>query len=348
MAKNTLLDYEQLANSIRAGEYAPIYLLQGEETYFIDAISDLIENSVLKEEEKGFNQSVLYGKDVSVRDIVMAAKRFPMMSQFQVIIVKEAQHLNAKELDDFIPYLEKPLVSTVLVLCYKYKKVDQRTKLGKLFQKYKTAHFEKLYENQVIPWTKNFLRSKGKSIEEEAAHLLLENLGRDLSKIAKELEQLIAKLPEQVQLINRKHIEDNVDMSKDYNVFELQKAIGEKNIRKSLEIVTYFGGDTNKNPMILMIASLHGWFSKLMILHANPTLQAHELCIKMNIKEFFLREYKVAASNYSPEKVAYCLQMLNEYDLKGKGLGLGSSIGEAEMMKEIILKIFSDQARLPF
>jgi len=348
MGKNTQLDYEQLANSIRAGDYVPVYLLQGEEIYFIDALSDLIENSVLKPEEKGFNQAVMYGKDVSVRDIVMAAKRFPMMSKYQVIIVKEAQQLDARQLDDFIPYLEKPLASTLLVICYKGKKVDQRTKLGKLFQKHKSVTFDKLYENQIVPWTKSFLRSKGKSIEEEAAQLLLENLGRDLVKIAKELNQLIEKLPEQVQLINRKHIEDNIDISKEFNVFELQKALGEKNIKKALQIVAYFGSDTNKNPMIVMLASLHNWFTKLMLYHQYANLNKGQLSAKMGVSEYFMDDYTKAAANYSPEKIAYCVQLINEYDLKGKGLGLGSGIGEAEMMKEIILKLFSDQARLPF
>ncbi|MCK9480689.1 MAG: DNA polymerase III subunit delta [Bacteroidia bacterium] len=340
MAKNTEEDFKLLSNSIKNREFQPVYFLSGDEPYYIEKISDLIEETVLTPTEKQFNQTIMYGKEVKVKDIVMAAKRYPMMAEYQVIIVKEAQNLPKNQMDDFVPYLENPLKSTILVLNYKIDKLDQRTKVAKLFLKYGFFKSEKLYENKIPGWIEKYIRSLDKAIDSQASLLIAEYLGNDLGKIANEIDKMLLQLPKEVQLINTKHVEENIGISKDFNVFELQKAIGSNNFNKSIQIINYLANNPTQNPFIVIIGNLFSYFKKILLYHEFKTLDARSLASKLGIHEFILTEYRMAAANFSSEKVEQVFAILKYYDLKSKGVG-GNATPTGEMMREMVLKIFA-------
>jgi DNA polymerase-3 subunit delta len=319
----------------------------GDEPYFIDMISDFIEQKVLDESEKEFNQTVLYGRDVTAADIIGAAKRFPMMSEHQVVIVKEAQDIKdlvKKEKEDkkdkqksvFESYLENPLPSTILVFCYKYKSIDKRTALAKLIDK-NAVLFEskKLYDNQVPDWINNYLKSKGFTINQRAAGLLSEYLGTGLSKISNELDKLIINLPPKSE-ITPEHIQTNIGISKDYNVFELQNSIGKKDVLKANRIINYFAANPKDNAMTVVVSSLYGYFSKLLTYHFLPDKKT--AAAAMGVHPFFLKDYEFAAKNYSTAKLKAIFSYLRDYDLKSKGVDSGAAT-EGELLKEMIFKI---------
>ncbi len=341
------MEYNEIISELKKKTYRPVYFLMGEEPYFIDMISDYIENNVLDEAEKEFNQSVLYGRDVSTAEIIGAAKRFPMMSEHQVVIIKEAQDIKdlvKKEKEDkkdrtktpFEAYLENPLPSTILVFCYKYKTIDKRTALAKLIQKH-AAMFEskKLYDNQVADWISNYLKSKEYTINQRAAALLNEYLGTSLSKVTNELDKLIINLPPKSE-ITQEHIQANIGISKDYNVFELQTAIAKKEVLKANRIINYFNANPKENPMVMTVASLYGYFCKVLIYHflADKKTAASA----MGVNPFFVKDYELAAKNYSAGKLKSIFSFLREYDLKSKGIDRGSA-SEGELLKELIFKI---------
>ena len=256
----------QLITDIKGGKIAPIYFLMGEEAYYIDMISDFIESHVLAEEEKGFNQMVLYGKEVSIQDIVSNAKRYPMMAERQVIIVKEAQNL-IKTIEQLVDYAKNPQPSTVLVFNYKYKSLDKRKALFKTLSK-SAVVFEskKIYEDKIPSWIQNYLSAKKISITPKAALMLSEFLGNDLSKIANELNKLEIVVGTQRE-ITPEIIEENIGISKDFNNFELQKAIGHLDHKKAYQIVNYFSQNSKQHPFVLTISILYLYFKKLMTLH---------------------------------------------------------------------------------
>ena len=260
---------ENLISDIKKGNINPIYFLYGDEPYFIDQISDFIENEVLTEAEKGFNQMVLYGRDVSVAEIISNAKRFPMMSERQVIIIKEAQDL-ARTFEQFEAYFEHPQSTTTLVFNYKYKKPDKRKSVFKKLAK-NAVFFESktLYENQIPTWINNFAQSKSYKIDPKAAQMLVEFLGTELSKIVNELNKLFIVLPKDTP-ITPEAIEENNGISKDFNNFELRKAIGTKNIVKANQIITYFAQNPKNNPLVMTIALLNSFFTQLLQYHAIP------------------------------------------------------------------------------
>ncbi|MDH3322896.1 MAG: DNA polymerase III subunit delta, partial [Flavobacteriaceae bacterium] len=257
---------EQIVDEINSGKTKPIYFLMGEEAFYIDKISDYIENNVLKEEEKGFNQMVLYGRDVSIDEIVANAKRFPMMADKQVVIVKEAQDLS-RTIENLVAYAENPQPSTVLVLCYKYKTLDKRKKLSKVIAKNGCLFESKpLYDNQVSDWISSNLKEKGYQIEPKAGHMLVEFLGTNLSKIDNELEKLTLILPKGT-VISPLHIEENIGISKDFNNFELRKAVGEKQVVKVNQIANYFAQNSKSNPLVMTISLLNSFFTQLLMYH---------------------------------------------------------------------------------
>src|SRR6056297_1934632 len=248
----------EIVNEIKKGNIKPIYFLFGEEAFFIDKIASYIGEKVLNEEEKGFNQMVLYGKDATIDEIVSHAKRFPMMAEKQVVIVKEAQHLS-RTIENLHGYVENPQPTTVLVFCYKYKKLDKRKALYKSIKKNGVVfESKKLYENQVSDWLRKTLVSSGFTISHKAAIILVEYLGTDLGIINNELEKLKLAIPEKKE-ITPEDIEQHIGISKDYNNFELKKAIGERNILKATKIVTYFSQNPKDNPFVLTISLLHSF-----------------------------------------------------------------------------------------
>lgn len=330
-------EVKQIVSDIRDGTIRPIYFLMGEEPYFIDKLAEFIGDAILTEEEKGFNQMVLYGKDTALDEILAIAKRYPMMAERQVVIVKEAQHLS-RTIEDLASYADNPQLSTVLVICYKYKKLDKRKKLHKALHKHAVV-FEsrKLYENQVSEWIRTLLKGKGYSISHKAALLLVEYLGTDLSRISNELDKLLISLPAASE-ISPADIEEHIGISKDYNNFELKKAIGERDMRKAARIVHYFSENPKENPFVVTVTLLHNFFSQLLQYHGLTDHSPKNVAGALHINPYFVSEYQTAARNYPMKKVSQIISELREMDLKGKGVGAGN-ISHADLLKELLVKI---------
>lgn len=329
--------YEGIISDLKKRIFKPVYFLAGEEPYYIDLITDYIEVSVLPEAEKSFNQAVFYGEDTTVPAIIETSRRFPMMSSHQVVIIKEAQSL--KKIDDLIYYVEKPLPSTILVINYKYKTLDKRTKLYKALEQH-AVYFEsaRLRDYQVPAWIEKFLMIKGIKAEPNASAMLTEFLGTDLHKIANELNKLIITLPAGKPLITTSLIEKNIGISKDYNNFELQKAIGEKNILKANMIVHYFAANPKDNPITLSIASLFSYFSKILTFHYLSDKSKNNVASVLKVNPYFVKDYETAASKYNVSKTVHIISLLRTYDMKSKGFGdLSSEPGD--LLKELIFKI---------
>ncbi len=331
------ITYEEIISDIRKRIFKPVYFLAGEEPYYIDLITDYIEQNVLPESERSFNQMVIYGEDTTVSNIIEISRKYPMMASHQVIIVKEAQVL--KKIDDLLIYVEKPLLSTLLVINYKYKTLDKRTKLFKLLGN-QGVYFEsnRLRDYQIPGLIDRFLMSQGIKSDPRASAMLTEFLGNDLHKIANELNKLIITLPKNKPVITTGLIEKNIGISKDYNNFELQKAIGERNILKANMIVQYFAANPKDNPITLTIASLFSYFSKLLTYHYLTDKSKNNAAAALKINPFFVRDYETAATKYNVTRTLQAISLLRIFDMKSKGFGdMGSEPGD--LLKELVYKI---------
>ncbi len=328
---------DEIISDLRKRIYKPVYFLAGEEPYYIDLITEFIEKNVLDESERSFNQLILYGDDTSVASIIETSRRFPMMSSHQVVIIREAQTL--KKIEDLVVYVEKPLPSTILVINYKYKILDKRTRLYKVLDS-QAVYFEssRLRDYQVPAWIDRYMMAKGIKCEPSASAMLTEYLGTDLHKIANELEKLIITLPAGKPLITTALIEKNIGISKDYNNFELQKAVGERNILKANMIVHHFANNPKDNPITLTIASLFSYFSKLLTYHYLTDKSRNNVASALKINPFFVKDYETSASVYDVAKTVRVISLLRSYDMKSKGFGdLSSEPGD--LLKELIFKI---------
>jgi len=316
--------------------YFPVYFLFGEEAYFIDGISDFIEGNVLNEQEKEFNQTIIYGKDVDPATVISYAKRYPMMSNYQVLIVKEAQDMD--DIDSLLPYVQDPVSSTILVLCYKYGKVDKRKSLYKAIEKTGVVMESAfLYDNKIPEWINNYVTERGFSVTPKAAVLLAEFVGNELSKIVNELTKLFINLPAGSG-ITEDIIERNIGISKDFNVFELQKALGRKDVYKSNMIIQYFAANLKDNPLVKVIPSLYSYFTKILIYHYLPDKSRNNAAAALSVNPFFVQDYQTAAKNYPVRRLIDVITYLREYDLKAKGLD-NASATDGELMKELVFKI---------
>jgi DNA polymerase-3 subunit delta len=325
-----------IVSDIKKGDIKPIYFLMGEEPYYIDKISDYIEENVLDESEKGFNLQVMYGRDASIEDIVSSAKRYPMMADKQVLIIKEAQDLS-RSIEKLVPYANNPQPTTVLVINYKYKKLDKRKKLHKAIAKTGLVYeSKKLYDNKVADWIRRVLSGKKYQIEPKAAQMLVEFLGTDLSKIANELDKLTLILPKET-IINDAHIEENIGISKDFNNFELLKAIGDKNILKANRIINYFVENPKNNPTIMTISLLNNFFTKLLLFHGLQNKSKDAVSKALGVNIYFVEDYFAASRNYPMRKVAQVIAFLRDADVKSKGVGANQTQGD--ILKELIFKI---------
>lgn len=329
----------KIVNDIKSGNIKPIYFLMGEEPYYIDKLSDYIEQNLLSEEEKGFNQTVLYGRDVTIDDIISSAKRYPMMAERQVIIVKEAQDL-FKTIDKLESYVENPMPSTVLVFCYKYKTLDKRKTLPKLLSKFGVVYESKmLYENQVGDWIKRVLSGKGYAIEPKANAILVEFLGADLSKINNELEKLQIILPKG-STITPMLIEENIGFSKDFNNFELLNALGSKNQLKAYQIVQYFADNQKANPIVVTTSIVFGFFIKILKYHGLKDKSPKNVAAVLAVSPFFLKDYDLALRNYPMRKVSQIVSFMREIDVKSKGVG-ANALPQSDLLREMLFKIFN-------
>ena len=325
-----------ILKSIESGQIAPIYALMGEEPYYIDVISQYIEDRVLSEAEKGFNQMVLYGRDTKIDEIIEHAKRFPMMAERQVIIVKEAQDLS-RSIEQLADYAASPQPTTVLVLCYKYKKLDARKKLLKAIKASGVVfHSSKLYDNQIPEWIKKVLLGRGRHIAPKAAQMLADFLGNDLSKINKELEKLSVIIPKS-QDIDAALIEEHVGISKDYNNFELQSAIAKGDKVHAFAIAQYFANNPKNHPVIMTIALLYNFYSKLLLYHSLSDKSSAPKVLGVN--PYFIKEYHAAAQIYPMKRVSAIIASIRQIDMKSKGLGT-VPLAPKDLLQELLLAIF--------
>jgi DNA polymerase III subunit delta len=328
--------FDQIIADLKNKIYSPVYFLTGEEPYFIDSISDFIEENVLSVTEKEFNQTVIYGLDTDVQGLMSLARRYPMMSNYQVVIVKEAQNID--EIEDLLPYIENPLSSTILVICYKFRKIDRRksfaqkiAKNGVLFES------KKIYDNQTGNWIESYLKQNGFTITPKATAIMADYLGNDLGKIVNEASKLMLNI-RPGELITESHVEQNVGISKDFNVFELQNAIGEKNVLKANRIINYFAANPKENPLVKVITILYSFFSKLLIYHQLTDKSRNQVASALGVNPFFIGDYEKAARNYNLAKLRQITAYLREYDLKSKGFD-NVSASDGELMKELLFKI---------
>lgn len=341
------MNINELVKDLKNRKFKPVYLLHGEESYYIDKVSDYIEENVLTDAEKGFNQSIFYGKDTDVMIILNSAKRFPMMSEYQVVLVKEAQDLkwgkdgedDKKAVDPLLSYFENPLQSTILVLCYRNGKFDKRKKTYKAIEK-KGLIFEssEIYENKVPGWIEDFVRERGYSIHARASALMAEYLGNDLSKVANELEKLILNV-KAGQEITSEDVQNNIGISKEYNVFELQAAIARKDAFKVNQIINYFAANPKNNPISLLLGALNTYFTKVLKYHYAHDRSPQGLARELGVAPFFVKDYELAGKNYSKQKTFHVISYLRECDLKSKGVDASGNTEHGELMKELLFKI---------
>lgn len=333
---------DQILQELKAGKYAPVYFLQGEEPYYIDQITDFIEDNCLNETEKGFNQTIMYGKDVAVNQIVSAARRFPMMAERQVVIVKEAKDILDINKDEgqslLMNYLDNPVPSTVLVFAHKHKKVDGRKPLSKaLGKKSVLLTTTKLRDYEVPKWIESFAKEKGFNIGYQSVQLLAEYLGNNLERLTNEVNKIAINLKDGEE-ITPEHIQKYVGINKDYNVFELQKAISAGDVLKANRIVNYFAANIRANSIIPMIAILFSYYTKLLLLHSAKDKSDSGLARAMGLPPFVVKEYKIAAARYPLGKVMQSISLLREADLRSKGVNSGS-MAEEEILRELVFKL---------
>ena len=330
------MEFEQIIRDLKNKVYQPIYLLSGDEEYYIDKISDFIENNVLDSSEKEFNQTILYGLETDVLTVEGEAKRFPMMSQYNVVIIKEAQSL--KKIEALVNYAKNPSESTILVLNYKHAKPDGRSafikevkKKGWLYQS------KKLYDNQVGSWIDNYLKAKKFSIDPKATRMLVEFLGVELSKISNELDKLLINLKEG-QVINSKIIEENIGISKDFNVFELNSALGDLNVLKANKIINNMGKNDKANPLPMVLPSIYRYFSQLLLFQTVKNGSQRDIASALGVNPFFVKDYQTAGKNYNTKKVARAISALRKADKLSKGIG-ATSMSNHEILQELVFEI---------
>jgi len=328
---------QKILADLKAGKIAPVYFLHGGEPYFIDKISDFIEEKLLNEGEKAFNQMVLYGKEIQAQQVIDACMQFPMMASHRVVIVKEAQEM--RSLKDLEGYIEKPCPTAILCICYKHKKLDSRTKFGKAIAK-NAVLFEskKMYDNQLPGYVSSTIKARKRLIDAQSANLIAEYIGSDLSTLHNELEKLYLAIPSGGS-ITMDVVQKQIGISKDYNVFELQSAIAARNSIKAFRIAMYFQDNPKKNPMIKVVATLYRFFSKVWVVAQNGGMNDQVLGKQIGVyNSFFMKEYRLAAQNYSAYNIEGIFQVLKEYDLKSKGVD-NRSFPDNQLMVELVARV---------
>jgi len=332
--------YKKILDSLKNKTYSPVYFLYGEEPFYIDELTNYMEQNTLDEAERDFNQLVVYGRDVTAREVMDQSRRFPMMGNYLLVIVKEAQDI--RDLEVLESYFKKPMESTILVINYKYKKLDKRKALYKLLSKSENVVlFEsaKLYDNKIPDWISDKVQEMGFLISPASALLLSEYLGNDLNRISNELKKLIISL-KSGDTITSDLIEQNIGISKEFNIFELTKAFSKKDAFRAFRIIQYFEANPKQNPLFLVIPMLFSYFMKVFLFHQISYESKITVSKKLGINPFFYDEYKMAARNYPPEKLKQIIAQLHDLDLKSKGIGLqdATSFGP---LKDFTLQILS-------
>ncbi|MBM3438026.1 MAG: DNA polymerase III subunit delta [Bacteroidetes bacterium] len=344
MAKmsDTISNYLDLRRKIQSKQYSPVYLLHGEEVYFIDALTELLERSILPEAERSFNQTLIYGKEVKIHDLIAMARRYPMMSDYQVILVKDAQDI--KEFDKLLSYLENPMPSTVLVCAFRGNKMDMRTKIGKQADRFGGAYYAaKLRDYQIKDWLPEYFKQQGRSIDTAAIQMIVELLGADLPLIHNELDKLFINVKD--EFIRATHIEANIGFNREYNVFELQSALGTKNFNKAIQIAHHMGQRAEKGEILRIVTNLHNYFGKILLTQQMGNGSKSELASALGINPFFLDEYLGAARFYSPTDLERVFNQIKLLDLRLKGVHRGSAT-DGELLIEAIVGILRTPQRV--
>ena len=333
---------ETILQKLEKKEYSPVYFLQGEDNYYINKIASEIEEKAIPESDKSFNLTILYGAENNLAEVLGNARRFPVMSPVQVLIVKEAQDIKdlnkEKGEEQLIKYVSNPVPSTILVFCYRGKKLDKRKTLFKTLDKHAiVVDSDKLYDNQIPSWVNNYIESKGHNVDINAQQLIADNIGNDLERLSNEIDKVLINFKEPM-LITTGIVSKYIGISKEYNSFELQKAIASRNIMKANKIVKYFSDNPKSNPVIPIIALLYNYFSKLLIIHKSVPQKESDLAKIIGVPPFFIREYIQAAKLFNLQKVMDNIHYIREADLMSKGIGV-SNIREGEILKELVYKL---------
>jgi len=314
------MDHLSIIKDLKKKEYAPVYFLHGDEPYFIDEVVNYIEKNVLNEGERSFNQVVLYGKETDFKQVLDQARQFPMMASHRVVIIKEAQSM--RSMDELASYFSKPSPQTLLVVAHKYKSIDKRKK--KLWSAIKEnaviLESKKLYDNKIPPYIVNLAKTQKLSIDNKTAFVIAEHLGNDLSKISNEIDKLALNLEEGTS-VTIDHVQEHIGISKDYNIFEFQKSLGQKNKEKAYRIVKYYDQNKKAHPIQMTVGSLYGYFQKLFIAKKYERGDDRTFASKLKVNPFFAGEYKQAARNYTVPQVKRAFKLLHEMDKKSKGIG---------------------------
>lgn len=334
---------ESVLVDLKASKFAPVYFLQGEETFYIDQIAEYVENNVLTETEKGFNQTIVYGRDVNISDILSHARRFPMMAERQVVIVKEAQNISDLNRESgsklLLDYLNNPSPTTVLVFCHKNKTLDKRKALGKSIEKLAiSVTSKKIYEDKLPQWIEAYVKSKSCTISHKAVRMLADAVGTNLERLSNEIDKVIINLNEGNE-IDESLIQKYVGISKDYNVFELQKAMAAKDILKANRIVAYFESNAKKNPVIPIIAVLFSFYSKLLIATGQKDKSPQGIASALKMNSFFAQDYIRACNLYSIVQVVRAIHYLRVADLQSKGVDSSGSVSDGQILRELVFKL---------
>lgn len=330
---------EKIIADLKKGNYKTVYWLEGDEEFFIDKVVQYAEHHILSEGEAGFNLTVFYGKDAEWADVINACRRYPMFSEKQVVLLKEAQAM--RNIEKLEGYIDKPLSSTILVVAYKNKKVDGRTRLAKLLKdKGVVLSTKKLYDNELPEWAQNLVQSKGFSITKKALFLLLDHIGNDLSRLNNEIDKLALNLGDRKN-ITEDDIERYVGISKEFNVFELQQAVAARDLYKAIRIIQYFESNPKAAPIQLVLPSLYNFFSKVLVLHSLPSRDEKTAATAIGVSPFFVKDYLQAAQRYSYPAVEKLLLLLHQYNLRSIGID-DSGTPDAMLMKEMVVKMMMD------
>ncbi|WP_126971403.1 DNA polymerase III subunit delta [Gynurincola endophyticus] len=327
---------EKIIQTLQKKQYRPIYWLEGEEEYFIDKVIQYAEHNILTEAEAGFNLTVFYGKDAEWADIINACRKYPMFSDKQVVILKEAQQM--RDITKLEPYIDNPLSSTLFFVAYKEKKVDGRSKLAKtLKEKGELLSTKKMYDNQLPDWTNEMIRSKNLLITPKALHLLVEHIGNDLSRIENEVEKITINLKDRKE-INEDDIEKYVGVSKEYNPFELQNAVAYRDLAKAMKIVQYFEANPKAAPIQLILPALYNLFSKTYMIFGQKATDERTIATNIGVNPFFVKDYITCAKNYQYNGIEQALLLLHHYNLKSVGVG-SQGTSDASLLKEMMAKM---------
>jgi DNA polymerase III subunit delta len=329
---------EKILADLKKSTYKPVYWLEGEEEFFIDQVIEYAEKNILSEGEAGFNLTVFYGRDTSWPDLINTCRKYPMFSDKQVVILKEAQAM--KDIEKLEAYVEKPLSSTLLFVAYKGKKIDGRTKLAKLLKdKAVLLTTKKKYDNELPEWTSGLVKSKGYSITNKALFLLIDHIGNDLSRMNNEINKLALNLQGRKN-ITEDDVETFVGISKEFNVFELQQAIAGKDLYKAIRIIQYFESNPKAAPIQLIFPSLYNFFSKVQMVYSVPSRDEKSVAVAIGVNSFFVRDYLQAAMKFSNQEIEKVLLLLHQYNLKGIGINdIGST--DAMLLKEMTVKMIA-------